>query len=600
MSIIRALNSHRYSVDVLRILKILMVFAFFLFFLLGFLQRSVQTEDFWWHLATGKYIVENNYSLPQTDPFSYTSLDTDSTRKAAILKGNWLAEVIFYKVFSLWEFKGIIILRSLLLLLFLIFVFLTIRKQKISDAVAIILVMGVFFVIATQPERPQLFTFLVFAAVYYLLEDFRVNGTKKAFLIPILVMALSNMHPGYIVCIMLVTIYLAGEGIRYFSGKAQNVRILKGLFAIWGLTIIFSMINPNGAVMLTRVFSVHGEHTRGIIEWMSPFTLFLKKIYPIQYSYVSFLLISLLGLLYFKRIGITHILLLIVFTSMSLISLRYMIFYMCVSAPVIAKIINGLKDEKMFNRITSVLVKRKVLIYLLACILGFSFVFKTIPAFSGHKFNMNVKYSVPKHAADFLSTVNINGNMFNEYAFGGYLIWRLYPGKKVFIDGRGIEPNVLKEYAIVMGATEKSQISWEQIVNKYDISYFITSSIQPAGMIFPMVERLFVSDEWKLIYHDHLSLIFLRNDSGNSLIAGKHARDKSEGLNTILVQASARAMSNPVNPYYLISVGKVFFIMGKFDDAEKAFNMAHERDPDNPKLHFWMERLKESRQQAEH
>lgn len=586
------LQIQKNSISLLRIIKILSIFSFFLFFLLTFLQRPVQTEDFWWHLATGKYIVENNYSLPESDPFSYTSNEKPTKRKAVILKGNWLVEIIFYKVFSLWELKGIIVLRSLLLLFFLIFVFLNLKKQNLSDIISLILVTGVFFIASTHSERPQLFTFAVFSLVYYLLEDFRLNRSKKAFLIPVLVMALSNMHPGYIVCIMLIALYLAGEGIRCFLSKDYKDNAVLSFLVIWALTIIFSMINPNGAVMLTRIFSVQGEHTKGIIEWMSPFSLFLEKIYPIKYSYVSFLLISLLGLLYLKRIGITHILLLVAFTSMSLISLRYMIFYMCISAPIIAKIINSLKDEKMFNRLTSILVERKVLIYVLACILGFSFVFKTIPAFSGYKFNMNVKYSVPKYAADFLSKLNIKGNMFNEYAFGGYLIWRLYPDKKVFIDGRGLEPGALKEYAIVMGATEKPQVSWEKIMDKYDISYFITSPIQPTGMIFPIVERLFVSEEWVLIYLDHLSLIFVRNNQGNSSVIEQYAIDKRKGLNALIIQASARAMSNPINPYYLISIGKVFFMMGKYDDAEKAFKMAHERDPGNEKLKFWMEKLK--------
>jgi hypothetical protein len=35
--------------------------------------------------------------------------------------------------------------------------------------------------------------------------------------------------------------------------------------------------------------------------------------------------------------------------------------------------------------------------------------------------------------------------------------------------------------------------------------------------------------------------------------------------------------------------------MRKFEDAEKAFRMAYERDPDNQELKFWMQRLEENR-----
>jgi hypothetical protein len=34
------------------------VFFFFMYFFLTFLLKPVHTNDFWWHLATGKYIVE--------------------------------------------------------------------------------------------------------------------------------------------------------------------------------------------------------------------------------------------------------------------------------------------------------------------------------------------------------------------------------------------------------------------------------------------------------------------------------------------------------------------------------------------------------------
>ena len=44
----------------------------------------------------------------------------------------------------------------------------------------------------------------------------------------------------------------------------------------------------------------------------------------------------------------------------------------------------------------------------------------------------------PVDAAAFLKKNRISGNMFNPYAWGGYLIWALYPDHKVFIDGRGL------------------------------------------------------------------------------------------------------------------------------------------------------------------
>lgn len=585
----------KHSLSPLNIVRLLMLFSFFLFFLIYFLRIPLHNYDFWWHLATGKYIVENK-SLPQNDPFSYTTLDTTSKRKEAILKGNWLSEAIFYKIYIIGKEKGIIILRSLLLLSFLIVAFINVREQNLSDLPALILTAGVFSVAITFPgERPQLFTFLIFSVVYYLLEGLRINRSRKAYLIPVLVMVLSNMHPGYIVCILLITIYLAGEGVRRLLRRDDKESIFYRLLAIWSLTIISSLLNPNGVTMLAGLFAIHGDYTKGIVEFMPPFHLYLNKITPFNYSYITFLLLSILSLRYVRKIGLTHMSLLAVFTLMSLVAIRYEIYYMCVTAPILARIGINMKDEKIFKNLFERLHIRESFLNIATCIIGIFLLFNSFIVFARYDYRSDTFSSFPKDAADFLSNVEIKGNMFNEYGFGGYLIWRLYPDKKVFIDGRGLEPAAYKEYQIVAYAAESPAASWQGIIKRYNISHIIMPPLSHHGAIYPLVEKLLESEDWVLIYSDHLSMIFLRNDFQNTSIIKNHTIDKSRGLQTIVVQATAKAMANKINPYFLITVGKVFFKMGKLDDAEKAFIMAYERDPKNSEINRWLQKVKDKR-----
>ena len=334
----------RLSPRVTRAIRCFAVCTFFLFFFFSFLERHLYNYDFWWHLANGKYIVENK-SLPQKDPFAYTTPEAPSKRKSLILKGYWLAETIFYEVYKSWNVKGIIILRSLLMSLFLFFVFLTIKKQAISDFLALIFVTGVFiFSQTTLGERPQLFTFLFFSVVYYLLENFRINGSKKVFLIPVIVLFLSNMHPGYIVCIFLITLYVTGTGFLYFSRKQHSIDF-KALSLIWVLSIIFALFNPSGLNVFAEMFTL-GKHTEDVVEFMPTFSLYMKKVQPLDYSYLIFLGLSLLSVRYLKKIGIVHMLLLVTFTIMSFASIRYVIFYMCISAPILA--IRNVKNKKYY------------------------------------------------------------------------------------------------------------------------------------------------------------------------------------------------------------------------------------------------------------
>jgi hypothetical protein len=315
----------------------------------------------------------------------------------------------------------------------------------------------------------------------------------------------------------------------------------------------------------------------------------------VNYSFIAFLIASLASLLYLKRIGITHLLLLIVFTVMSFMALRYVIFYMLVAAPILARIINNVMDERIVQKIIKTMRLREGFLSAISCIVGIFLVFKVIPAFALYNYGANTTYHVPKGAADFISSIEIKDNIFNEYGFGGYLIWRLHPGKNIFIDGRALDPDVFKEYQIVASALENPDHDWKDIIKKYDISCIVMPPLLNHGAIFPLVERLFDSEEWVLIYIDHLSLVFLHDTPENSSLIKQYAINKYNGLQTIVVQASAKALKNRVNPHTLISAGKAFFKMGKFDEAEKAFFMADKRDPGNQDAMFWLQKLSEYR-----
>jgi hypothetical protein len=572
--------------------RYLAIFSFFLFFFISFLSIQIIDSDFWWHLASGKYIVENQ-SLPESDPFNYTTENKTSDRQMYLLSGYWLSQVIFYELFDIWGAKGIILLRSLLLVLFLFFIFLTIRKQRVSDLTALIITSMCFLTAKNYiGERPVLFTFFTFSVVVYLLEDFRMNRGRKAFLlIPLAVMVLSNMHLGYVICIVLSALYLAGEGVSSLFGNEQRGNLLKGFLAIFVITGILSLFNPNGGVMLTGIFSLHGREIEDISEYIPTLVFYQKKIMPIDYSYIIFLLFSLLSLRYLKKMEFIHIFLIAVFTAMSFFALRYVIFYMCIASYIIAGIIAHLKEEKIFTRLVEILKAKEGFAYLVTLILGAFLVSQAIPASARFEFKAETSHYVPEGAADFLRDHAINGNMLNDDGFGGYLIWRLYPAKKVFIDTRKMDIDVFNEYRTVVNLGKGPPQSWIDIMKKYDITHIVTNPLTLTGDIYPLVEYLFDSKEWTLVYADHLSLIYVSNNSENTSVIRQFTRDKNEGLKTIIVQASAQAMQNPKNPYYLISLGKVFLKMGRLNDAEKAFKMAYERDPGNTALKYWTQQL---------
>ena len=111
----------------------------------------------------------------------------------------------------------------------------------------------------------------------YLLEDFRTTRSKKILFIPLAILLLSNMHPGYIVCILLISLYLLGEGVLLVIRKGPVDKGFKLLFSVWLLALILSFFNPNGFSVFGEMLTL-GEQTKGIVEFMPTFYAYTQII----------------------------------------------------------------------------------------------------------------------------------------------------------------------------------------------------------------------------------------------------------------------------------------------------------------------------------
>jgi len=93
------------------------------------------------------------------------------------------------------------------------------------------------------------------------------------------------------------------------------------------------------------------------------------------------------------------------------------------------------------------------------------------------------------------------GNMFNEYKWGGYLIFNCYPQKKVFIDGRAEvyrRRGTLNDYFAIVNAND----NWETLLKQYNISLLLLDKNSPLSKV--LRER----KDFRLIGEDVVSYLF--------------------------------------------------------------------------------------------
>ena len=184
--------------------------------------------DFWWHIATGRYIVETK-TIPDKDPFSFVNnleenKNINPAREKVVLKSYWLSQVLFYKIYDVFNDKGMIILRSLILFSTVFLIFCWFRRNKVSFYIIYPLVFIVFCqTMRHAGERPVLFTILFSVLIFFILDDFKQRKSKLLFLLIPLMLLWANMHGGFILGIIFILAFIAGETLNYFIFKKVGV-----------------------------------------------------------------------------------------------------------------------------------------------------------------------------------------------------------------------------------------------------------------------------------------------------------------------------------------------------------------------------------------
>lgn len=599
------------KIKTIKILTLLSFFILFSAFSYNYLSVKLWDYDFWWHIATGRYIVENGH-LPSSDPFSYTSELAENKNlyplwESFILKQYWLAQIIFYLIYKTFGDMGIIILRSLILMSVVLSVFWGLKRKDVNFYISFPFVFLTYLTTLTYTgERPVLFTLLFSVLVFLLIDGFKNNRTKTIFLLIPLMLLWANMHGGFIIGDIIIVVFIIGETLniilRRFTYAKHELLIF---YSVAVLSIAVSYINPNGfAAFIIALSPTYKIFQSGIQEYQSVFYLYRNNIRSIDIGYIALAAIFPIILILrvrARKMDLSHIILLSGLLFMSITALRFMIYYVAIGAIVLGREANHLIEGLFANR--GFLRKQKWLLNAFAVIILLSSIAYTIGVinFERFKFAKATRYSVPEGAVNFIEGKRLSGNIYNDFGFGGYVTWRLYPWKKTFIDTRSLNSTVISESKWIILATESIKNKklrdgkiplWERLLDHYNIDLILLSNLDTFGTVPPLLITLLESDKWVPVYVDLISVIFIRNSENNLKIIKKYKVPRDDVYNAVVIQATQWALFKENNPLYLISLGDIFHKMGRMNDALTAYEYALKRFPRNHPGRLKVEEMK--------
>src|SRR5664280_2068363 len=124
------------------------------------------------------------------------------------------------------------------------------------------------------------------------------------------------------------------------------------------------------------------------------------------------------------------------------------------------------------------------------------------------------EWLLPTRAADFLQAHNVSGRMFNTYENGGYLVWRLWPTERDFIDPRGLSEEAYADYSrILYYANSNGGRSVDELLAKYGIQVLVLDGFDRfSGNVRTLAAALSDPSQkaWKLVQADNRSVVFMR------------------------------------------------------------------------------------------
>lgn len=190
----------------------------------------------------------------------------------------------------------------------------------------------------------------------------------------------------------------------------------------------------------------------------------------------------------------------------------------------------------------------------------------------------------PQRLTEFLISTPLQGNIFNSYDWGGYLLWRLYPQYKLFIDGRGIDEQVYKDFLNITDVSRDDsggRPEYEVLLEHYGISVVVMQNVNGANGLNRVLKYLLTKPEWAPVYLDALGYVLVKRGGGNQSVLEKHEIEKRDFLRQMHHVFSEKIRLNPSLADHYIARGELLGYMGNYDGAMDDFAVVRRLDPQN-------------------
>jgi hypothetical protein len=417
--------------------------------------------------------------------------------------------------------------------------------------------------------RPELFGYVFFSFLLFIYFSYP-KYKKLLFCIPIIMLLWINMHITFIFgIILLVFIFL-----KIFK---HSKKPLTPYYLLLATSLFILILNPNGLNGVLYPFRIFQNYGYQIVENQNLLFLHNMMFVPvIKYFFLITPVVLFTIIVLLEQRKVTRFLLFFLFYFFAFYQIRHFPFFVLITVPIVASIIHrGIFYIK-------VLIKKKginisnylmfvysfLIILIIFCSIGTYIITQNIyydSIDSGNNFGISFTEN-GKKASDFVLQKKLSKNIFNNFDIGGYLIYRLYPHYKVFVDNRPeAYPKEFFESLYIPLHLDKE--FRQKIFEKYKIHTVFYNHTDQTQWARTFIEQMKNDSKWNLIYLDPTIIIF------------------SDMKNLLDIRSSQKYFSQLINNEYiyynLLKLANILQILNKNQFAIQAFEKSKKLNPNS-------------------
>jgi hypothetical protein len=478
-----------------------------LFLKLGGTKILFADGDTGWHIKTGEWILQHG-TVPTQDLFSYTKPGQ------TWFAWEWAWDLLFALIHRSWGLAGVgfatvILLGTISLLLYRLVVK-ACGNEILSFFITAIALCGSSI---HWLARPHLFSWLFFLGFLHLLPPLQ-QGSRLAFAaLPLLMLLWVNLHGAFAIGIVLLLAAASGEFLELLLFKGESLRTAylrsRRLLAAAGLCFAATFVNPYTWHLHQHVFQYLSDAK--LLDNIQEFQSISFHCAPALFFEFMLFLAAWAAFWHLQTGRITPALLAILWSHMALLSARNIPLFMIVAAPMAARwlqeVLTQLRPLRFIGVVFTTIheiceelkpIERLPRAYALS---GLSTLLIGILFAAGAKgfepqFNPE---SFPVQAIPLIERSSAH-RIFTYDQWGDYLIYRFYPKKPVFMDGRSdfFGNSMLMVTQHILSA----QFDWKIQLQRFGVDMIL---IRPDA---PLSEVLKMSPDWAIRFDDGKVLVF--------------------------------------------------------------------------------------------